>query len=178
MAIEKLEDDLNIISALDNEPNDVGGMTADELKASFDRAGLTIQAYINNVLLPGIASQETELAKGTKEYADELAAGFVMGQLSPGSVTNVMLEDPINKAIVYFEEDSWVGDEDKAVLTLDKDTHGCTVPFIMAGFYEEIDGVYHTNTWNTACTCAHMDESLNLVLTADAGYPGRLVIFY
>ena len=36
MAFTQLTNDLNIISALDDEPNDVGGLTAAQLKAKFD----------------------------------------------------------------------------------------------------------------------------------------------
>jgi hypothetical protein len=40
MAIEltRLTDDLNVIQKLDDEPNDVGGLSAAELKAKFDEA--------------------------------------------------------------------------------------------------------------------------------------------
>ena len=54
MSLEKLTTDLNIIQALVNEPNDVGGMTADQVKAKFDSAGNIIKDYINNVLTPAI----------------------------------------------------------------------------------------------------------------------------
>jgi hypothetical protein len=54
MSLPKFEDDLNIISKLDDEPNDVGGLSSTELKAKFDEAALIIQNYINNVLLAGL----------------------------------------------------------------------------------------------------------------------------
>ena len=38
MDFTPLEKDMNIISALDDEPNDVGGLTATELKANLTRA--------------------------------------------------------------------------------------------------------------------------------------------
>ena len=41
--LQTLNDDLNIIQKLDDEPNDVGGMSAQELKAAFDKAGNSIQ---------------------------------------------------------------------------------------------------------------------------------------
>ena len=52
MALDRLNDDLNIVQALDDEPNDVGGLTAGELKAKFDAAGLVIKDFLNNTLLP------------------------------------------------------------------------------------------------------------------------------
>ncbi len=54
MSFKKLEDDLAIISKLPDEPNDLGGLTAAELKAEFDRSGRLIQDYLNNVLLPSM----------------------------------------------------------------------------------------------------------------------------
>ncbi len=54
MAFIKLTDDLEIISKLPDEPNDLGGLTAAELKAEFDKAGKAVQTYINDVLLPSM----------------------------------------------------------------------------------------------------------------------------
>jgi hypothetical protein len=54
MAFTLFEDDLNIIQKLDDEPNDVGGLTAAELKAKFDEGPKAIQKYINEVLIPRV----------------------------------------------------------------------------------------------------------------------------
>ena len=55
--LTKLTSDLDIISMLDNEPNDVGGLTAEELKAKFDEGANLIKQYINEVLIPELASE-------------------------------------------------------------------------------------------------------------------------
>lgn len=52
LVIPFLEDDLDNIQKLDDEPNDVGGLTAAELKAEFDKAGNTIKEYLNETLIP------------------------------------------------------------------------------------------------------------------------------
>lgn len=57
MAYERLTDDLDIISKLDTEPNDVGGLSAEELKAKFDEAGNAIKSYINETLLPSMEGE-------------------------------------------------------------------------------------------------------------------------
>ena len=44
--------DMDIIAALDDQPNDVGGLTAAELKAKFDEGGKAIQAFLNDTLIP------------------------------------------------------------------------------------------------------------------------------
>ena len=54
MTLPPIGNDLDIIAKLDDEPNDVGGMTPAELKAQFDLAGNIIKAYLNGVLLPAL----------------------------------------------------------------------------------------------------------------------------
>ena len=54
MALTTFDKDMNIIAALDDEPNDVGGLSAAELKAKFDEGGLSLKEYLNNTLLPEI----------------------------------------------------------------------------------------------------------------------------
>lgn len=50
MALTKLTTDLNNIQALNDEPNDVTGLTAAQVKAVFDEAGNEIKTYINDTL--------------------------------------------------------------------------------------------------------------------------------
>ena len=57
MPFTRLTKDMNIISKLDDEPNDVGGLTAAELKAEFDKAGNAVKDWINTVLLPSLESE-------------------------------------------------------------------------------------------------------------------------
>lgn len=52
MSLPKFNEDIQIISKLADEPNDVGGLSADELKAKFDEASGLIKAFINDTLLP------------------------------------------------------------------------------------------------------------------------------
>ena len=54
MAVIKFDYDMKIIQALDDQANDVGGLTADELKAKFDECGEALKEYINNTLIPSI----------------------------------------------------------------------------------------------------------------------------
>lgn len=74
LEIELLGDDLNIIQALDDEPNDVGGLTAGELKATFDKAGNLIKTYLNEKLVPAIlAADATETDRAAAEAARQTA---------------------------------------------------------------------------------------------------------
>lgn len=56
--IPELGDDLDYISKLDDEPNDVGGLTAAELKAEFDKAGNAVKRYVNDKLVPALSAME------------------------------------------------------------------------------------------------------------------------
>lgn len=62
MAIERLTEDISYISKLDNEPNDVGGFTPEELKAEFDKAANVIKAYLNETLIPLLEGLGLEVA--------------------------------------------------------------------------------------------------------------------
>lgn len=68
--IQYLNGDLSIIQKLDDEPNDVGGLTSAELKERFDRAGNIIKEYINETLIPAIlAADATEADRAAAESA-------------------------------------------------------------------------------------------------------------
>lgn len=56
MSIPTLDTDLSIIQKLDDYPNDVGGLSAAELKAKFDEGVLALQTYINTVLIPALVA--------------------------------------------------------------------------------------------------------------------------
>ena len=62
MAIERLTEDISYISKLDNEPNDVGGFTPEELKAEFDKAANVIKTYLNETLIPILEGLGLEVA--------------------------------------------------------------------------------------------------------------------
>ena len=62
MAIDKFTKNMDIIAALDNEPNDTGGLTAEQLKGKFDEGGKAIKAYLNETVAPAIDQQEADAA--------------------------------------------------------------------------------------------------------------------
>lgn len=70
LVIPFLEEDMDNIQKLDDEPNDVGGLTAAELKYEFDRAGNIIKKYLNETLVPtlsGTVAEEEERAAAEEE---------------------------------------------------------------------------------------------------------------
>lgn len=62
MAFSLFDKDMKIIAKLDDEPNDVGGLTAAELKAKFDEGGEALKAYVNGTLLPALEALKLERA--------------------------------------------------------------------------------------------------------------------
>lgn len=71
--IKMLDGDLNIIAKLDDEPNDVGGLSSDQLKAKFDEAGNIIKDYLNNTLIPAILASDATEAERTAAEAQRVS---------------------------------------------------------------------------------------------------------
>ena len=72
LEITLLDGDLNIIQALDDEPNDVGGLTSAELKAKFDEGPNKIKTFLNESLIPELlAADATEAARAAAEAQRE-----------------------------------------------------------------------------------------------------------
>lgn len=72
IAVDPITADLDIIQKLDDEPNDVGGLSAAELKAKFDEAGNTIKDFINESLIPQVVGADaTEAVRKANEAQRE-----------------------------------------------------------------------------------------------------------
>lgn len=71
MAISKFTKDMAIIAALDDEPNDVGGLSGQQLKEKFDEAGTSIKSYLNNTL-----TTEIDAKLATKDDLNQVVAGI------------------------------------------------------------------------------------------------------
>lgn len=106
MAFTQLTDDLNIVQALDDEPNDVGGLSAQQLKAKFDEAPNLIKAYLNNVFLaelggddgaPNVGVTAIPEMPGVTNVQDALTGIILMlqdvtqGAVADGSITTAKL---------------------------------------------------------------------------------------
>ena len=85
MAIEKFNKNMAIIAALDDEPNDVGGMTSAELKNKFDEGGKALQSYMNETLIPALENLGVE----TAVLLPENEAGFKYIRLNADKVLEV-----------------------------------------------------------------------------------------
>ena len=74
MALTKLTTNLNNIQALHDSPNTSDGLTADELKEKFDKAGNDIKSYINNTLTTELDSTIGDTY--TKTQVDTMFTGL------------------------------------------------------------------------------------------------------
>ena len=74
MALTKLTTNLNNIQALHDKPNTADGLTADQLKEKFDKAGNDIKSYINNTLTEELDATVADTY--TKTETDALISGL------------------------------------------------------------------------------------------------------
>ncbi len=77
MSIPNLNKDLAVVQKLNDLPNSTDGLTAAQLKAKFDEAGLEIQSWINNTLIPALKAANIPF-----EGSDQLAASDVQAAIT------------------------------------------------------------------------------------------------
>lgn len=94
MALKPFDMDMDIIAKLDDEPNDVGGLEAEELKAKFDEGGKAIQTYINEVLIPNIVLGHNIENKYGEKLAERPALRFLNATLKVEP--DAIVVDPAN----------------------------------------------------------------------------------
>lgn len=126
MEIPKFLDDLNIISKLGDYPRSDDGLSTTQFKAKFDEAGLKLQTYINNTLLPylnqlvdvqallnGILDSTLSLADkaaNAKATGDALTkkldktGGNVTGNIDMGGKRVVNLGNPVSDGDVVCKK--------------------------------------------------------------------------
>lgn len=85
MALTKLTKDMAIIQKLDDEPNDVGGLTAAQLKAKFDEAGEAIKAFLNDTLLPELGADDAGSSLNVVLNGTKMSIGEALEQLQKAS---------------------------------------------------------------------------------------------
>ncbi len=87
MAITKLNTNLDIITALNDEPNDVSGLTAAQLKAKFDEGPNGIKAYLNETLIPELDAEHLPYLYGYNTTIKETLDGVVLSTVPDKSIT-------------------------------------------------------------------------------------------
>lgn len=116
MSIPKLTTDFNIIQKLSDLPNSTEGLTAEQLKSKFDEAGLEIQRWINetlvpaitagNIPFPGSAEVDAETVEEAILAVQEQIAGAASGAIIDGTVTKAKLAAALLERV--YGGRSWV----------------------------------------------------------------------
>lgn len=93
MEIPTMDLDLEVIGKLSDLPNAYDGLSAEELKAKFDEAGLEIQKWINNVLVPALTAAGIPFDKTNEISAANIQDAIVNVQAqikdaATGSIVN------------------------------------------------------------------------------------------
>lgn len=94
MALERLTEDLNFVANLGDDPKRDDGLSTPQFKSVFDKAGLIIQNFINNKLIPGLegaVSEEGLLSQINTVLGKKLdkSGGTITGELNMNAKINM-----------------------------------------------------------------------------------------
>lgn len=64
MAVQPMNDDVQIIQHLSDNPNQDDGLSAEQMKEKFDTAAMLIKAYLNGTLVPAVQQLQKALNNG------------------------------------------------------------------------------------------------------------------
>ena len=106
MALPTCNEDMNIISKLDDEPNDVGGLSAASLKAKFDLAGNLLKKALNDLVAalgenaaaknigfaPTAAVNKTNVQDAIENVQSQIT-GVSQGGIANGAVTTAKIAE-------------------------------------------------------------------------------------
>lgn len=199
MELSKLEKDMGIIAKLDDEPNDVGGLTAAQLKDKFDEGGQALKQYINEVLLPELASELAASALGAvldggattvQKALDTLRqAGVQAGNVPTGGADGEFLRKQSDGTYdvrwaplisrVEFTTDDWQEDETGGyTITVPAESHKRAGPGCGCLLRHKVGQVYKTGTWAVMGTTDHWDgDSGAVILNSGEAYDGCAMFF-
>jgi len=193
MSLTKLEKDMGIIAALDDEPNDVGGLSSAQLKEKFDEAGQAVKEYINESLLPELTASSAAAALGAVLDGEETTVQDALDRLEQAVVEsgNVPMGgnegDVLCKAsdglydlewaplftAVSFSVGDWTASGEGYTLIVPQSRHlrrGANFGCILR---HAVNGVLQSNTWAALGTATAYDAATgNIVLTAGEAYTG------
>lgn len=201
MALSKFTKDMAIIRGLDDEPNDVGGLTAAQLKAKFDEGGEALKQYLNETLLPALngdhaaaelgavfGGEETTIQKALDSLA---AAGTQAGNVPAGGAAGSVLRKRSDEwhdlewvqmnqfAAVPFTAAQWTKGEDGSfLLTIPRSDHGRDGESFGCVLRHRVNGTLASGTWAALGTQSAFDPDTGAVrLTAEDAYDGA-ALFY
>lgn len=126
MSIQPFSKDVAVIQKLDDEPNDVTGLTPAELKLRFDQAAIWLKDYINNTLIPALSGASSGGATGASNI------GASVPNFSGSTVQAILnaFNDALVDRYTKAQTNSYVGQETNdlvASVTLNSATGVITV---------------------------------------------------
>ena len=80
MAIERLEENVEIVQTLSTYPNQEDGLSDAELKAAFDEGSKIIKDYLNDVVVPAVQELENYVPDTTLSVPGKAADAFTVGE--------------------------------------------------------------------------------------------------
>lgn len=198
MALSKLTKDMAIIQKLDDEPNDVGGLTAAELKAKFDEAGEAVKAFLNDTLLPELGAEDAAGALGAVLNGERMSvqqaldllqmASIQSGNVPVGGGAGDVLQKrsgelydlewrPLFTSVAFAASD-WAEGEDGYTLTFSRTEHQRRSGEFGCMLRHRVDGVLRSNTWAVLGTQTVYDGAAGTVtLRSGDAYDGT-ALFY
>lgn len=201
MALTEFTKDMGIIAKLDDEPNDVGGLTAAQLKDKFDEGGVALKQYINETLLPELTADTAAAQLGAQLNGESMSVQGALDELRVAAVKsgNVPVggyagdflrkksdelydlewaDAALLSTAVVFAAADWIQGDDGYTIDIPQSTHlrsgsafGCTLR-------HRVDGKLVSSTWAVLGTQTAYDEATGVItLTASDPYDGA-VLFY
>lgn len=113
MAVSNFNDDLNIIAGLGNNPNSDNNLSDEQLKSTFDKSGLLIQKFLNEILIPAV--NRIENAVGFKGTHKELTGRDAESQHPMSAITGLV--EALEKASKSASDAMGVAVEKTSVVT-------------------------------------------------------------
>ena len=103
MAIPKFNDDLNIISKLGDNPGSDNNLSTDAFRAKFDEAGLKIQKYLNDVLIPEVNQAGYPTEGLTMQGAIDMNGQALTGLKTPEADTDAATKKYVDDKVINRE---------------------------------------------------------------------------
>ena len=112
MAIDKFDEDLAIISKLGDNPGADNGLSTSAFRAKFDEAGLKIQKFINDVIIPALgatANPENGLVmKGHINMNGYRVSGLRIPTANDHAASKEYVDGKLKAAVVTLRADGWI----------------------------------------------------------------------
>lgn len=201
MALSEVVKDMSIIAKLDDEPNDVGGLSAAQLKAKFDEGGEALKEYINEVLLPELAAHTAAQSLGAVINGEAVTIQGALDLLQQATVQNGNVPTggeagqylrkksdglydlewaPFRQfARFEFSAKDWTENSSgEFEITVPKDVHKRASAQFGCYLRHNVDGVLKANTWAVFGTQSRYNETdSSITLSCAEAYAGTALFF-